>query len=110
MNVEEWAAIKHTTRLKTLEHIGRIMETSDGEAARILCDYCRSKQYSDCRVYSAEAHRKGNTRKGCARCIRAKINTRCTAGVPEGKGEMAQLSERVEMLENKLAVMKEGSK
>lgn len=106
ISAEAWASIQHTTRLKTLEHIGRIMETADGHPAPRPCDYCRKRNYNDCRVYSEAARQRGNTRTGCARCIRAKTNTKCSAVSGDAGGsQVEQLLQRVSQLEHKMVEM-----
>lgn len=107
--LESWRSIRSTTRLKTLEHIGRIMETSDGVDAPFPCKYCASKNHNDCRVYSGEAHQKRNTRTGCAHCIRAKTNTRCSHAAARTPTEIDQLSKRVSTLEDMLSSIENSS-
>lgn len=59
-------------------------------------------------MYNEEACRKGNTRVGCARCIRAKSNTICSLTMAH-EAEFAELKGRVEILEGRLSHLQSGA-
>lgn len=70
MSKEDWTS-KSLKRKRTLAHIGRIDETSDGVDAPEPCDQCAEYVIPDCKVYTdmaRERHHSGREEHACSRC------------------------------------------